>query len=105
MIGFVVSEDLKQMNKRDTDQLVKRINSEISKEYEKIGIFIDESNQDLYLATNQAESSLYNKWLGVSAFVALTPENVKKITPVFEGRPINDWWERQQSLILSSIWK
>lgn len=97
MIGLVASKDLQQMNKREIDRLVKSVNSEIDKEYEKISAFLDKSNQDLYLATNQIESLLYNKWLGVGVFVALTSDKAKKITPIFEGRPMNDWWKRQQN--------
>lgn len=99
ILAQVAGEDLSKLGKRDINRLLKRIETIIDDEYERINKFMDKTGQELLVTTHQVEAFAYNEWLGAKLFDSLPKYKLEaiKATPLFEGRALGDWWGKQQS--------
>lgn len=98
ILASVLSEDIANITKRDLKCLQREINTIIDENYDRIESFLDRSGKEYFITAHQAEAFIYNEWLGVNLITALPKYKIEaiKVTPLFEGRPLNDWWNRQR---------
>jgi len=99
LFARIVSDDIQSITKRDLDRLIKDVKQIITNEYERIGKYLSDTNQQFYVASQKIEADIYNSWLGYKAFSSLPNYRLEaiKYAPLFEGRDINDWWSKQAS--------
>ena len=99
ILAQIAGEDLSQLGKREINNLIKRIETIIDDEYERIDKFMAKTGQDLLVTTHQVEMFAYNEWLGANLFDSLPKYKLEaiKATPLFEGRALGDWWNKQSN--------
>lgn len=99
LLAAIVSEDMQSFTKRQLDGLVKEIGEIVDDNYDRISSFLDKTNKEFFITSHQVEAFVYNEWLGVSALSALPKYKLEaiKVTPLFEGRALGDWWNKQKS--------
>lgn len=98
VLARVLSEDIVNLTKREIRRLSRDINSIIDESYESIESFLEKTGKDFFVTSHQVEAFLYNEWLGANLITSLPKYKLEAIknTPLFEGRPLNDWWKRQE---------
>lgn len=99
LIARIINNDITDITKRDLDILVHDIKDIITDEYERIVAYLNDTNQQFYIASHKIEAGIYNSWLGYEAFSSLPNYKLESIkyAPLFDGRDIRDWWEKQSS--------
>ncbi|UNM95945.1 minor capsid protein [Ignatzschineria rhizosphaerae] len=99
LLAAIISEDIENLTKHQLDGLLKDIDEIIDTNYDRISSFLDKTNKEFYITSHQVEAIVYNEWLGVSALSVLPKYKLEaiKVTPLFEGRALGDWWGKQQS--------
>lgn len=99
LIARIINNDITDITKRDLDILVHDIKDIITDEYERIVAYLNDTNQQFYIASHKIEAGIYNSWLGYKAFSSLPNYKLESIkyAPLFDGRDIRDWWEKQSS--------
>ncbi|WP_077929226.1 minor capsid protein [Wohlfahrtiimonas populi] len=99
LIARIISDDIANITKRDLDLLVRDIKGIITDEYERIIAYLNDTNQQFYVASHKIEANIYNSWLGYKAFSSMPNYKLESIkyAPLFDGRDIRDWWEKQLS--------
>lgn len=99
LIARIISDDIANITKRDLDILVRDIKGIITDEYERIIAYLNDTNQQFYVASHKIEAGIYNSWLGYKAFSSMPNYKLESIkyAPLFDGRDIRDWWEKQSS--------
>lgn len=97
ILAKIAGEDLASLRKREVEKLLKSIEQIIDDEYERIEKFMARSGKEFFITTHQAEAFMYNEWLGAGLFQSLPKYKLESIkhTPLFEGRPLADWWNKQ----------
>lgn len=97
LIARMMIDDLGSISKRDIQRLVRDIKTIITDEYERILVYLSETNQQFYIASHHIEAQIYNTWLGAKVFSYLPNYKLDAIryAPLFEGRDIKDWWIKQ----------
>ncbi|MGL4674602.1 MAG: minor capsid protein [Wohlfahrtiimonas sp.] len=99
LIARIINDNIADITKRDLDILVRDIKGIITNEYERIIAYLNDTNQQFYVASHKIEANIYNSWLGYKAFSSLPNYKLESIkyAPLFDGRDIRDWWEKQSS--------
>lgn len=99
LIARIINNDIADITKRDLDILVRDIKGIITDEYERIVAYLNDTNQQFYVASHKIEAVIYSSWIGYKAFSAMPNYKLESIkyAPLFDGRDIRDWWEKQSS--------
>lgn len=98
LLTVIIGNGVESASKRQLNALTKEIEAIVDENYEKINALLVKTDRDLFVTAHQAEAFIYNEWLGTAAFTALPKYKLEaiKLTPLFEGRALGDWWSKQQ---------
>lgn len=98
LLTAIIGNGVESASKRQLNALTKEIEAIVDENYEKINALLVKTDRDLFVTAHQAEAFIYNEWLGTAAFTALPKYKLEaiKLTPLFEGRALGDWWNKQQ---------
>lgn len=105
ILASVLSEDFGSVTKRDLQRLTRKINTIIDENYDRIESFLEKTGKDFFIASHQVEAFVYNQWLGANLITSLPKYKLEaiKVTPLFEGRPLGDWWARQRESLKFNV--
>lgn len=97
LLTAIISNDLERVTKRQLDALLREIGSIIDENYQRIESFLDATGKSLFATAYQAESVIYNNWLGAQIFASVPVYRLEAAmtVPLFEGQALGDWWKRQ----------
>lgn len=97
LLTAIISNDLERVAKRQLDALLREIGSIIDENYARIESFLDATGKSLFSTAYQAESIIYNNWVGAQIFASVPVYRLEAAmtVPLFEGQALGDWWKRQ----------